>query len=122
MKSDQPYGKDLSEQVYELLKQGTSISFTHYGYCGVGFVFDKKIIHYTHFDEWLTWKSGKQYAPGREYLGIIKSFNTKQAFVEWLSQQSDLSLSGIETGDDWYIDNQRISKVRLEGFLQAIRK
>jgi len=119
MNSEQSYGKALSELVYDSLKLGDSISFSHYGYCGVGFVLDKEIIHYTHFDEWLTWKRGERYKPGGKYLGIIKSFATKQEFVDWLSLQSDHSLSGIETGDDWYIDNQRITKSRLERFLQG---
>lgn len=119
MKNDQQYGINLSERVYEFLKQGSSISSSHYGYCGVGFVFDKNVIHYTHFDEWLTWRGGKRYELGGEYLGIIKSFATKQEFVGWLSIQSDHSLSGFKTGDDWYINNQRITKSRLERFLQG---
>ena len=119
MRKDQPYGIDLAEKIYNYLQEGNSISFNHYGYCGVGFVSEGNIIHYTHFDEWLTWTTGRRYESGGAYLGIIDSFKSKKAFIDWLAMQSDTSLSGIETGDDWYIDNQRVTKARLERCLRS---
>ncbi|HEU4323845.1 MAG TPA: hypothetical protein VFS21_11920 [Roseiflexaceae bacterium] len=35
-------------------------------------------------------------------------------FVAWLAQQSDVSLSGRETGDPFVAGNQRINRARLE--------
>lgn len=107
-------GDDLAQRVYEYLERNNSIGFSHYGYCGVGFVKQGQSILYTHFDEWLTYRTGKLYVPGEEYLGIIRIFPEKDAFIRWLAAESDYSLSGIESGDDWYTGNQRISRHRLE--------
>ncbi len=54
------YGIGLALQVFEYLQRCHSIDFNHYGYCGVGFAVDGERIHDTHFDEWLTWRGGKQ--------------------------------------------------------------
>ncbi|KKD59175.1 hypothetical protein RN22_17420 [Grimontia sp. AD028] len=112
-----PIGTELAECVYDLLIEGHAVDFCHYGYCGVGFVSEESVVHYTHFDEWLTWRCGTLYEPGGEYLGIIRSFTSKANFVEWLAVQTDHSLSGSETGDSWYTNNQRVTKDRLEHFV-----
>ena len=117
MNVDLKYGKKLAQDIFSYLHTDGDISRSHYGYCGVGFVMVDDLIHYTHLDEWLTYRSGKIYEPGGEYLGIIKTFDSKITFVKWLSEQTDASLSGSETGDDWYIDNQRITRKKLENLL-----
>ncbi|MGF1708493.1 hypothetical protein [Enterovibrio baiacu] len=117
MKKKQKFGIDLAESVYNLLVKGIALDFSHYGYCGVGFVYEEGLLHYTHFDEWLTWRNGTQYKPGEEYIGIIKTFSSKTEFVEWLAVQTDETLSGIEANDDWYSNNQRVTRERLEWFV-----
>ena len=107
------YGLDLAMKTAEYLKVHGSIKNNHYGYCGVGFVASDGIIIYTHFDEFLCYTRGEWYVPGGEYEGIIKMFETEDAFVNWLADQSDSSMSGKETNDGWYIDNQRITRKRL---------
>ena len=114
MNSDIKYGKNLADKVFSYLESGSEISHSHYGYCGVGLIMMDDVIHYTHIDEWLTYREGVIYQPGGKYLGIIKSFTSKNEFVTWFSLQTDSSLSGNETGDDWYIGNQRITRCRLE--------
>ncbi|CZF83238.1 hypothetical protein GCE9029_03714 [Grimontia celer] len=81
----QPIGNQLAERVYDLVIEGHTLGFCHYGYCGVGFVSEEGIVQYTHFDE-------------------------------WLSTQTDHSLSGSEAEDKWYSYNQRVTKDRLEDF------
>ena len=68
--SSEQYGYALAERVLEYLLQYGSIRHEHYGYCGVGFVLVDHTILYTHFDEWLTYASGRQYVPGGDYIGI----------------------------------------------------
>lgn len=118
MNRKETYGLELAQKVSDYLQLNESIGNSHYGYCGVGFVFCDGIIHYTHFDEWLTYTHGKRYKPGGEYEGIIRTFTSSSEFVEWLSKQSDDSLSGKETNDKWYIDNQRITRKRLLSFVE----
>lgn len=118
MKNDkQRFGEDLANKVVDYLKEHLLIRYDHYGYCGTGFVLlDKKIL-YTHFDEWNSYQHGEIYKAGGDYIGIIKTFSSEEEFVNWLAKQSDESLSGKESGDSWYTDNQRITWKRLEYLL-----
>lgn len=118
MEKEVKIGQELAENIFLYLKKNREISHNHYGYCGVGFVLQDSTIHYTHFDEWLSYKQGVMYVPGGEYTGIIRTFEGKRPFVDWLSEESDLSLSGIETEDQWYIGNQRITIKRLLNLLE----
>ena len=113
MNSIEKFGHELSEKVYGYLIRNIRIDYCHYGYCGVGFVLEDNKVLYTHFDEWLTYRHGMKYVPGGEYVGIIRAFYSKVEFIDWLSEQSDYSLSGFETGDNWYVDNQRVTRKRL---------
>jgi hypothetical protein len=110
----QPYGETLAEAVYHYLSSHKIIRHNHYGYCGVGFVLVDDEIFYTHFDEWDSYLNKQDYQGGTAYIGIIKRFTSAKDFVEWLAKQTDESLSGKESADSWYINNQRITKQRLE--------
>lgn len=107
------YGLELATKIAEYLMAGKSIHFEHYGYCGVGFIFYKEQLLYTHFDEWCLYMYDTRYTPGGPYTGIVKSFAEPQAFIAWLAQQSDHSLHGYESADPWYMGNQRITRERL---------
>ena len=113
MSRREKYGLDLAMKTAEYLQVHGSIKNDHYGYCGVGFVVSDGVILYTHFDELLTYTRGQRYVLGGDYEGIIHTFATQDAFVDWLADQSDSSMSGKETNDGWYIDNQRITRRRL---------
>ncbi|MEJ2613197.1 MAG: hypothetical protein P8179_24885 [Candidatus Thiodiazotropha sp.] len=118
MSRNKKFGLNLAQCILAYLKENDSIGHSHYGYCGVGFVLVDGCIHYTHFDEWLTYTAGKRYEHGGKYEGIIKTFSSDKEFIDWLSKQTDDSLSGKETNDEWYIDNQRITKYRLQSLLE----
>ncbi len=61
--------------------------------------------------------------PDLNHESIIKYFNNPEDFIEWLSKQNDDSLSGKESNNEWYTNNQRITKNRLtiliENFLKS---
>jgi hypothetical protein len=99
------------------LKLHGAIKHNHIGYCGVGFVIMDEGILYAHIDEQEVYLYGDLYQHDKNYCGIIKSFKTKEEFIDWLSQQSDDSLSGKEIDDPWYVNNQRITKQRLESLI-----
>lgn len=100
-----PYGRGLAEQIAQLLRQAEGIYHVHRDYCGMGLWFDKGAYYYGPVHE--------GYPTGEI------TFATELAFVHWLAQQSDESLCGRETGNDWLIDNQRITRARLEAALRA---
>lgn len=110
----QAFGEALATAVYNYLSHHKIIRYDHYGYCGTGFVLVKDEIFYTHFDEWDTYRDRQEYLPGTSYTGIIKTFTSAQDFIHWLAEQTDETLSGKETADPWYTNNQRITKQRLE--------
>lgn len=115
MKNDkQVYGKELAQSVYDYLKQHLLIRYDHIGYCGTGFVLQGETVLYTHFDEWNLYCQKEMYKPGGDYIGIIKTFASGEEFINWLAEQSDDSLSGKESADSWYTDNQRITRKRLD--------
>lgn len=120
--SQKVYGQEFAKQVYAYLNCHRVIRYHHMGYCGTGFVLHDDKILYTHFDEWDLYSRGEIYKEGGEYIGIIKSFFSGEEFINWLAQQSDESLSGKESADNWYIDNQRITRQRLEYLLNGNNK
>jgi len=99
-----PYGKELARKVAEKLYSGQDLKYDHREYCGKAFVFvDDHVEYVSCFD-------GNQY-----YDAVI--FQTKQEFIDWLGAQSDESLAGFECENTWDLDNQRITKERLEEFI-----
>ena len=100
-------GLVLAEKVAEELKQGNVLAYGHRDYCGTG-------LSYT----------GSNYCYGKVWEGYLddieKEFPTKDAFVYWLSQQDDESLSGKEEEDSFFHRNQRITKERLGHFVGGI--
>ena len=112
------YGKELANAVATLLKTIGPIAEMHRDYCGVGFVYHAGAFLYTHFHDgepnlYPLHESGKS--------GVIHRFSSEQDFVNWLSLQNDVSLSGAETGDSWYANNQRITLVKLKQFVRMFR-
>lgn len=112
------YGKELAYSVANLLKTIGPIAEMHRDYCGVGFIYHNGVFIYTHFYDgepnlYPLDESGKS--------GVINRFVAEQDFVNWLSIQNDASLSGAETGDASYANNQRITQEKLKQFVRMFR-
>jgi hypothetical protein len=97
-----PYGVSLATNVAIFLKNGGYIANSHRDYCGMGLIFDATRDCYV-------------YGSVQDGVDVYpeKVFDSQKKFVEWLSQESDESLCGRETNDEWSLDNQRITRSRL---------
>jgi hypothetical protein len=101
-----PYGPALAGQVAEALLRGLRLAHAHRDYCGMGLEYRNHQFYYGE-----VWDG--------YYVEEPKvTFATREAFVQWLAQQSDQSLSRVEETDPWYWDNQTITQQRLQEFVQ----
>ncbi|TWW02457.1 hypothetical protein [Chitinophaga pinensis] len=100
----QPIGKALAEKVAKALLHG-SIGYSHRDYCGMGLEYRDSRYHYGEL-----WDGGMH--------NPKQSFDNQSSFIQWLSQQSNASLSNIHLKDAFYWGNQVITRERLEQFLQ----
>lgn len=81
-----PFGEALAAQVAARLEEGASIGYRRTGYCGMGMEKDD-------YDD---------YFYGELYNGLMpdpRRFRTREAFVEWLSQQSTASMAQLDHKD-----------------------
>ncbi|NMO17232.1 hypothetical protein HPC49_22810 [Pyxidicoccus fallax] len=104
-----PYGRRLANKVADTLGRCHGICYDHIDYCGVGL-----------------FKRGKKFIYDHVYYGVpefeengapqegIAVFQDRESFVDWLSRQSDESLSGRDQPDPFYFNNQRITRARLK--------
>ena len=120
---DEPYGRELAERVADRLERGEALVYAHREYCGMGLCY-----------------TGSQYVYGEVMDGLVimpadlaswgvnpsrlkqRVFDSREAFVAWLAQQSDESLYGYELDDPWRRGNQRITRARLEAFVRGERQ
>lgn len=114
------YGIELAQAVADKLIEdkksmpgdyGAGLTFHHKYYCGQGLFFGWSTLtgfRLCHSED------------GYPNTTVLK-FDTCAAFVDWLSVQSDLSLSGVSSPlKDWgNVGNQRITRDRLEQFMQV---
>ncbi|GAB4207584.1 MAG: hypothetical protein OHK0022_36010 [Roseiflexaceae bacterium] len=115
-----PYGKDLAERVATHLVKHRSICVnTHRDYCGVAFSYQHGMFIYDYVYDGLFEISEN---PNPDYPPPIRTFGSRAEFVAWLAKQSDESLSGRDTGDPFLINNQRITRARLERELRTAEK
>ncbi|MCP3139946.1 hypothetical protein [Pyxidicoccus xibeiensis] len=104
-----PYGRKLASQVADALGQ---LHYDHVDYCGTGFFHRARGYIYDHvYDGYPVFET-----PGGSKEAIAV-FPDRASFVDWLSEQSDWSLSGRDQDNPWYFDNQRITRARLKGLL-----
>ncbi|MEV4884567.1 hypothetical protein MRBLMN1_003082 [Chitinophaga ginsengisegetis] len=98
-----PYGLELAEQVAAALSHG-ALCYSHRDYCGMGLEknTDGNYVYAAVWDGWLE---------------PVHTFNSRQAFVQWLAVQSDASLSRVNEPDTWLWNNQVINRQRLEEFV-----
>lgn len=110
-------GRELAAAVAEqLLKHNgkTGIWFSHRDYCGHGLIFQDRqfrlvVVH----DGYATEEP------------VLKEWKDAVAFVDWLSKQSDFSLSGADpqqkelfTTDCFSLNNQRLTRKRLKDYVK----
>lgn len=116
MQNSDLYGKEIAEPIADLLfdRKVNIIHQDHRDYCGIGFASEKNQV--TIAKVW----DGCPIEP----LKVWK-LSEKECFIDWLSKQSDYSLSGedeknppfYET-DPWAKNNQRISRSILISFIR----
>jgi hypothetical protein len=105
-----PYGRLLAERVADYLLEQKKIAYNHRDYCGMGLFYrEGKFLYGQVCDGDLgDWRGGS---------ASVAAFPDREAFITWLSQQSDDSLYGHEEQDCFFRGNQRITRARLEGEL-----
>lgn len=101
------FGAALANQVADALDRGVAMTYAHRDYCGMGLV-----------------RRPSGYAYGPVYDGDLLDgtvFATRAAFVAWLADQSDATLSGRDESSPFDWDNQRITRARLLDALAAAK-
>lgn len=106
MANSTPIGKGFAQRVAQKLKTKSDLMYSHRDYCGTGLTWDNNQFIYCHVNDGYP-------------AEVIRSFTDEQAFIEWLSEQSDQSLSGADERNDFYRNNQRITQARLFDFVSS---
>ncbi len=98
-----PYGTVLANQVSHYLEIGGTIGNVHRDYCGMGFICEASVYYYCII--------------GDGYFTEHISFPNKEAFIKWLSEQSDYTMRLAWMSEDnilpFYLDNQCITQEKL---------
>ncbi|HZY82584.1 MAG TPA: hypothetical protein VFE50_23820 [Cyclobacteriaceae bacterium] len=102
----QPFGKEFAQRVAQKLKTKSNLMYSHRDYCGTGLTWDNHQFIYCHVNDGYP-------------AEVILSFDTEQAFIDWLAEQSDQSLSGSNDANEFYRNNQRITQARLFDFINT---
>lgn len=109
--SREPFGHTLARQVAHHLKKRGAIAYNHRDYCGTGlFYLNGEYLH-TVVDDG---HPVPYYGQDRGW-----SFEDQHAFVAWLGEQSDYSLSMHD--NPGIFNNQTITRKRLEETLSTTR-
>jgi len=104
--SREKYGVDLARLVAGYLRNHRSICNQHRDYCGVGLFFHD------------TGNFTISYVMDGFCDTTIHDFQNEDAFIEWLSVQSDYTMSGVDDDlGDFYLNNQRITREKLESYI-----
>jgi predicted metal-dependent HD superfamily phosphohydrolase len=106
-----PYGAGLAQRVAHYLKQGHGLGYGHRDYCGMGLELLDSRFCYGELND------GRM-DPPEEWRkdGPNRAFDSAEAFVAWLAEQSDVTLARLEAADEFYHRNQTITRERLEEF------
>ena len=110
------YGPALAEQVAASLLAGHTVVSYHRDYCGMGLAYKDGVFLYGEvWDGQLqSWNTHENRAAS------LLTFQDRAAFVAWLSQQSDATLSRREMADSFYWNNQPITQQRLAAFVAGL--
>jgi hypothetical protein len=101
-------GVTMAENVADALLHD-HVGYSHRDYCGMGLEHRDGIYKYGELHD------GYLIEP-------VLQWETKEAFVIWLAEQSDASLARLEEQDPWYWGNQTINRVRLVSLINRARK
>ncbi|MBX0289172.1 hypothetical protein K3G63_01910 [Hymenobacter sp. HSC-4F20] len=108
------YGLPLAEQVADALAAGRTLVPYHRDYCGLGLACVEGTFIYA--EVWDGQLQGLNTIDERPPYAL--PFPDRAAFVSWLSQQSDATLSRREMADSFYWNNQTITRRRLRQFVE----
>ena len=120
------YGYALAEAVATALDRGEVLAYGHRDYCGMGLCLqDGHYIYSQVFDgyfptdaEWADWASWTARVSNDRVHEALR-FATRADFVDWLSRQSDDSLSGAHLQSEFLRANQRLDGDRLRAFAKT---
>lgn len=116
--SSAPVGVNVAKAVANSLEQGAVLAYTHRDYCGVGLRYaDGEYIYGEVTDGDLPSTKQLQSWPSIPQQMERQTFGSRDAFVSWLSEQSDQSLSGERLHPEWLVGNQRLTLSRLIAFV-----
>jgi hypothetical protein len=106
-----PFGEALAKKVAAQLRRGRALTYWHRDYCGQGLRFAAD--HYELADVW----------DGDDFHALLR-WSSEEAFVRALAAMSDFSCSGADPSagplaavSGWGVANQRITRERLEAFV-----
>jgi len=112
--SKESFGVDLAEAICNKLKINPGshdLFLKHKDYCGHGLWFDGRFFELCLVSDGFP-------------DNAIKKWDREEDFISFLSHQSDYSCSGADeneslffTTDKWLLNNQRLTRERLEAFL-----
>ena len=108
--SKNPIGVTLASAVANRLKNNRNIINAHRDYCGHGLDFKDGKFRLLSVHDGLI-----------EHSDVVHEWDSEKGFIEFLARQSDWSLSGADideeilyTDDDFFLNNQRITKATLK--------
>ncbi|PJJ59065.1 hypothetical protein [Hymenobacter chitinivorans] len=107
------YGLELAQRVAGALAAGRVLAAYHRDYCGLGLACQHG--RYLYAEVWDGQLQGLNTQDDRPPFALI--FPTQAEFVQWLSAQSDATLSRRELADSFYWHNQTITRQRLQQFV-----
>lgn len=111
-----PYGAELAERVAAALEAGQSLHDGHRDYCGMGLAYQDQCFCYAEvWDGQLAEKKSRL----KEAQGGARVFLDRKAFVSWLAEQTDKSLSRSDDANPFYHNNQTLNRERLIEFAQG---
>jgi hypothetical protein len=114
----EPYGAGLANKVADALERGQSVVYGHADYCGTGLRYVDG--HYVYDDVWDGELACLRQQPVA-YERALAVFPARAAFVAWLAEQCDQSLSGRDCREQFYRNNQRLTRTRLERAVEVAR-
>jgi hypothetical protein len=118
--SREPLGTPLAERLWHRLEKETPnggvIYDRHRDFCGQGLIRTPDGVMLADVQD------------GGSYFGpAIADWTAKEDFVAFFARQSDFSMSGWDAGepvffteDDWYRDNQRLTRAVMERYLSRL--
>ena len=112
-----PVGAQVAEAVAKRLERGDMLAYSHRDYCGVGLRYaDGEYIYGDVSDGQLPSTQELQRWLAVPVRMERRTFENRDVFVAWLSEQTDHSLYGEDLQPEWLVGNQRLTIGRLVAF------